>query len=109
MRNALAAAIAAVILPLAAIAAEPPKLVEAMTFISAMPAPAIEPRSVQLNLMSAAEMAKTCTRHGHRANCQGMAAWDHEFRQCIIWIATPINPAVLDHELRHCQEGHFHE
>ena len=64
----------------------------------------IEPRSLTWNIVSDQEMAKICSAHGQRANCEGMAAWDKEFRQCIIarW-------QVVHHELQHCQDGRFHK
>lgn len=75
---------------------------------------AIEPRSLTWNIVSDQEMAKICREHGKRANCEGMAAWDTEFRQCIIWTRSPRGEddssrwQVVHHELQHCQEGHFH-
>ena len=76
---------------------------------------AIEPRSLTWNIVSDQEMAKLCREHGQRANCEGMAAWDKEFRQCIIWTRSPRADddagrwQVVHHELQHCQEGHFHQ
>ena len=75
---------------------------------------AIEPRSLTWNIVSDQEMAKICREHGQRPNCEGMAAWDKEFRQCIIWTRSPRDAndfsrwQVVHHELQHCQEGHFH-
>lgn len=43
-----------------------------------------------------------------------MAAWDNEFRMCVIWTRSPRGAddtarwQVIHHELEHCQEGHFH-
>ncbi|NJO55475.1 MAG: hypothetical protein HC834_02960 [Rhodospirillales bacterium] len=74
----------------------------------------IEPRSLTWNIVSDQEMAKICRTHGKRANCEGMAAWDKEFRQCIIWTRSPRSAndvsrwQVVHHELQHCQDGHFH-
>lgn len=75
---------------------------------------AIEPRSLTWNIVSDQEMAKICREHGKRANCEGMAAWDKEFRQCIIWTRSPRGEddsgrwQVVHHELQHCQDGQFH-
>ena len=68
-----------------------------------------EPRSVQLNILSSADMARQCRSHGLRANCGGMAAWGKEFAQCIVWVDGTRLEEVLAHELRHCQEGSFHQ
>lgn len=74
----------------------------------------IEPRSVTWNIVSDREMSRLCRDHGLRPNCQGMAAWDKEFRMCVIWTRSPRGAddvsgwQVLHHELQHCQEGHFH-
>jgi len=74
----------------------------------------IEPRSVTWNIVSDAEMSSVCRKHGLRGNCEGMAAWDQEFRMCVVWTRSPRGPndiqrwRVLHHELKHCQEGHFH-
>ncbi len=75
---------------------------------------AIEPRSLTWNIVSDQEMSRICRDHGQRPNCEGMAAWDKEFRQCIIWTRSPRSAddlgrwQVIHHELTHCQEGHFH-
>ena len=75
----------------------------------------IEPRSLTWNIVSDQEMAKICSAHGQRANCEGMAAWDKEFRQCIIWTRSPRSGddiarwQVVHHELQHCQDGRFHK
>ncbi|MFO1153319.1 MAG: hypothetical protein U1E42_06595 [Rhodospirillales bacterium] len=75
----------------------------------------IEPRSLTWNIVSDQEMAKICSSHNERANCEGMAAWDKEFRTCIIWTRSPRSGddmarwQVVHHELQHCQEGHFHQ
>jgi hypothetical protein len=75
----------------------------------------IEPRSLTWNIVSDREMSKICRENGLRANCEGMAAWDKEYQTCIIWTRSPrdANDAerwqVVHHELRHCQEGHFHK
>lgn len=75
----------------------------------------IEPRSVQWNIVSDREMSRLCRDHGLRPNCQGMAAWDKEFRMCVIWTRSPMGAddlsgwQVIHHELQHCQEGHFHQ
>jgi hypothetical protein len=74
----------------------------------------IEPRSLTWNIVSDREMSRICQNHGLRANCEGMAAWDKEFRQCVIWTRSPRSGddvarwQVIHHELQHCQEGHFH-
>lgn len=86
-------------------------------FLSAAAANAvpIEPRSLTWNIVSDQEMAKICSAHGQRPNCEGMAAWDKEFRMCIIWTRSPgagddmARWQVVHHELQHCQEGHFHQ
>jgi hypothetical protein len=81
---------------------------------AATPLP-IEPRSVSWNIVSDAEMSRLCRQHGLRPNCEGMAAWDKEFRMCVIWTRSPRGPndvarwQVVHHELQHCQEGHFHK
>lgn len=75
---------------------------------------AIEPRAVQWQIVSDREMARLCTAAGLRANCEGMASWSPDFRQCIIWTRSPRAEddasrwRVVWHELRHCQDGHFH-
>lgn len=87
----------------------------ASTITSMAHAVAIEPRSLTWNIVSDQDMAKICREHGRRPNCEGMAAWDKEFRQCIIWTRSPRGEddssrwEVVHHELRHCQDGHFHE
>jgi hypothetical protein len=74
----------------------------------------IEPRQLTWNIVSDAEMSKICRQHGLRANCEGMAAWDREFRSCIIWTRSPRGSddlarwRLVHHELQHCQNGHFH-
>lgn len=79
---------------------------------AAMP---IEPRSLTWNIVSDREMSRLCHEHGLRPNCQGMAAWDKEFRTCVIWTRSPRGAddlagwQVLHHELQHCQEGQFHD
>ncbi len=81
--------------------------------LAAAPRP-IEPRALTWNIVSDAEMSRLCRQHGLRANCEGMAAWDKEFRMCVIWTRSPRGPEdlsrwqVVHHELQHCQEGHFH-
>lgn len=76
---------------------------------------AIEPRSLTWNIVSDREMSRICREHGLRANCEGMAAWDKEFRGCVIWTRSPRGEddaagwEVVHHELRHCQEGRFHD
>jgi hypothetical protein len=86
----------------------------ASTVTSLAHAVAIEPRSLTWNIVSDQDMAKICREHGRRPNCEGMAAWDKEFRQCIIWTRSPRGEddarrwEVVHHELRHCQEGKFH-
>jgi hypothetical protein len=75
----------------------------------------IEPRSLTWNIVSDREMSRICRDHGLIADCGGMAAWDKEFRQCVIWTRSPRGAddakrwEVLHHELRHCQDGHFHD
>ncbi|MBK8175007.1 MAG: hypothetical protein IPK66_07005 [Rhodospirillales bacterium] len=75
----------------------------------------IEPRTLTWNIVSDREMSRICRDHGLRPNCEGMAAWDGEFRMCVIWTRSPGGPsdgegwAVVHHELQHCQEGHFHD
>ena len=70
----------------------------------------IEPRQVVWNIMSDRGMSEVCIAHGLRTNCAGMAAWDNEFHTCIIWTRSPDRGwEVVQHELQHCQEGHFHE
>lgn len=74
----------------------------------------IEPRQVTWNIVSDQQMARICSDHGLRANCEGMAAWDKKFRQCVIWTRSPRSGddvarwQLVHHELTHCQEGHFH-
>lgn len=74
----------------------------------------IEPRSLTWHIVSDKEMARICREHGLRPNCEGMAAWDKEFRMCVIWTRSPRSAKdlerwqVVHHELRHCQQGHFH-
>jgi hypothetical protein len=74
----------------------------------------IEPRSLTWHIVSDREMAQICTKNGLRPNCEGMAAWDSQFRMCIIWTRSPRGAEdiagwqVLHHELQHCQQGHFH-
>jgi hypothetical protein len=74
----------------------------------------IEPRSLTWHIVSDREMGRICRDHGLRPNCEGMAAWDKEFRQCVIWTRSPRSGddvarwQVIHHELKHCQEGHFH-
>jgi hypothetical protein len=78
-------------------------------------ATAIDPRSVTWNIVSDRDMSKLCRDHGLRANCEGMAAWDHEIHSCVIWTRSPRGSddgarwQVVHHELLHCQEGHFHQ
>ncbi len=75
----------------------------------------IEPRSLTWNIVSDREMSRLCREHGLRPNCQGMAAWDREFRMCVIWTRSPRGAddlagwQVLHHELQHCQEGQYHD
>ena len=82
--------------------------------LSAVASAPIEPRSLTWNIVSDQEMSRICRNHGLRANCEGMAAWDKEFRMCILWTRSPRGPQdvqrwqVVHHELQHCQEGHFH-
>jgi hypothetical protein len=86
--------------------------------VGTCPAPAeavpIEPRALTWNIVSDQEMARICRDHGLRPNCEGMAAWDKEFRMCVIWTRSPRGAddakrwAVVHHELQHCQNGHFH-
>ena len=74
----------------------------------------IEPRQLTWNIVSDAEMSRLCRDHGLRQNCEGMAAWDKNFRQCIIWTRSPRSGEdiarwqLVHHELKHCQEGRFH-
>jgi hypothetical protein len=74
----------------------------------------IEPRSLTWHIVSDREMSRICRDHGLRSNCEGMAAWDKEFRQCVIWTRSPRGAddmarwQVIHHELKHCQQGHFH-
>ncbi len=74
----------------------------------------IEPRSLTWHIVSDAEMSRICRSHGQRANCEGLAAWDKEFRMCIIWTRSPRSAndlarwQVVHHELMHCQAGHHH-
>ncbi len=74
----------------------------------------IEPRSLTWHIVSDSEMSKLCRQHGLRPNCEGMAAWDKEFRMCVIWTRSPRSGddikrwQVVHHELTHCQAGHFH-
>lgn len=81
------------------------------TAAGAMP---IEPRAVTWNIVSDREMSRLCRDHGMRPNCEGMAAWDKEFRMCVIWTRSPRGAddvkrwQVVQHELEHCQNGHFH-
>lgn len=81
---------------------------------SAVAATPIEPRSLTWHIVSDREMARICTKNGLRPNCEGMAAWDSQFRMCIIWTRSPRNAndlaswQVVHHELQHCQQGHFH-
>jgi hypothetical protein len=81
------------------------------TAAGAMP---IEPRAVTWNIVSDREMSRLCRDHGMRPNCEGMAAWDKEFRMCVIWTRSPRGAddtsgwQVIHHELQHCQEGQFH-
>ena len=83
----------------------------AMSAARAMP---IEPRSLTWNIVSDREMSRLCRDHGLRSNCEGMAAWDKEFRMCVIWTRSPrgVDDAprwqVIHHELQHCQQGQFH-
>jgi len=80
--------------------------------VSAMP---IEPRALTWNIVSDREMGRICREHGLRPNCEGMAAWNAEFRSCVIWTRSPRAAddtaawLVVHHELQHCQEGHFHK
>jgi hypothetical protein len=75
----------------------------------------IEPRSLTWNIVSDREMSRLCQHHGLRQNCEGMAAWDKDFRMCVIWTRSPraaddaARWQVIHHELEHCQEGHFHD
>jgi hypothetical protein len=86
-------------------------MVAAAAPASAVP---IEPRSLTWNIVSDQEMSRICREHGQRANCEGMAAWDKEFRMCVIWTRSPRSGddasrwQVVHHELQHCQEGKFH-
>lgn len=90
-------------------------LVGVVSTASAAHALAIEPRAVTWNIVSDSDMSRLCREHGLRSNCEGMAAWDHEFRQCIIWTRSPraeddsARWELVHHELRHCQEGRFHD
>lgn len=83
----------------------------AMSAARAMP---IEPRSLTWNIVSDREMSRLCRDHGLRSNCEGMAAWDKEFRMCVIWTRSPRGGddvarwQVTHHELQHCQQGQFH-
>jgi hypothetical protein len=85
----------------------------ALPALAAAPRP-IEPRALTWNIVSDAEMTRICRQHGLRPNCEGMAAWDREYRTCVIWTRSPRAPddvarwQVVHHELQHCQEGHFH-
>lgn len=68
----------------------------------------VEEKSAQVNVVSAAEIAKVCRSHGLRANCRGMAAYDREYRQCIIWVrggAYDEVAGIIAHELKNCSEG----
>lgn len=82
--------------------------------LAANPLP-IEPRAVTWNIVSDQEMSRICRDHGLRGNCEGMAAWDKEFRMCVIWTRSPRSAddmarwALVHHELQHCQEGQFHD
>ena len=81
---------------------------------TAVMATPIEPRALTWNIVSDREMSRLCREHGLRPNCEGMAAWDKEFRMCVIWTRSPRGAddlagwQVIHHELSHCQEGHFH-
>ena len=83
----------------------------AMSAAHAMP---IEPRSLTWNIVSDRDMSRLCRDHGLRSNCEGMAAWDKEFRMCVIWTRSPRSGddvarwQVIHHELQHCQQGKFH-
>ena len=85
--------------------------VVSMSTANALP---IEPRSLTWNIVSDRDMSRICRDHGLRPNCEGMAAWDKEFRMCVIWTRSPRGEddaarwQVIHHELQHCQEGHFH-
>lgn len=89
-------------------------LAAAVTLASTADAMPIEPRQLTWNIVSDSEMSRICREHGLRQNCEGMAAWDKTFRQCIIWTRSPRSSddmarwQVVHHELKHCQEGHFH-
>ena len=82
--------------------------------MSAAQATPIEPRSLTWNIVSDREMSRLCRDHGLRPNCEGMAAWDKEFRMCVIWTRSPRGAGdvgrwqVIHHELQHCQHGQFH-
>ena len=68
----------------------------------------VEERTAQINVVSAAEIARQCRSHGLRANCRGMAVYDREFRQCIIWVrggAYDEVAGIIAHELKNCGEG----
>lgn len=71
----------------------------------------IEPRAVQWNIVSAREMNKICLAHTGRPSCAGMASWNDYLHQCIIWTRSPsvVGWGVVEHELRHCQEGRWHD
>lgn len=88
-------------------------LLAAATAATAAPGP-IEPRSLTWHIVSDNEMSKICRQNGLRANCEGMAAWNKEFRMCVIWTRSPRGGddmqrwQLVHHELTHCQQGHFH-
>jgi hypothetical protein len=85
-------------------------VVAAIQSVSIAHATVIEPRALTWNIVSDREMSRLCRDHGLRSNCEGMAAWDKEFRMCVIWTRSPTVSGwdIVEHELRHCQEGHFH-
>ena len=97
--------------PLLAAAIAIATVIQPLTGLASTP---IEPRALTWNIVSDQEMSRICRDHGLRANCEGMAAWDKEFRMCIIWTRSPRGAddaqrwQVVHHELQHCQEGHFH-
>lgn len=109
MQKAIMAVVLAIVAFVSAASAAP-----AAPAASPMQSVAIEPRSLTWNIVSDREMSRICVNHGLRANCEGMAAWDGNLRQCIIWTRSPRGAddmarwQVLHHELQHCQEGHFH-
>src|SRR5512133_3426223 len=49
----------------------------------------IEPRSLTWNIVSDRERSRLCRDQGLGQNCEGMAAWDKDFRMCVNWTRSP--------------------